>query len=177
MPGEKAWRELHQDASYCFQQAATYKTAAVRPLASYRTNHINKFEFKICGLLLFATLCCVAPTWKITRGSASISSLRSIMSPFVLVLVSFVVPMTPTAPSSSVLGYWTTLCVYIYISSFDDFLPWFSQLGLQNTLTSSLRRSKTPPNEDWPSQRALQNTPIASLPKGKTPQHVSWALD
>ena len=42
MPGEKVWWELHNDAAYCFEQileAASYKTAALQPLASYLSNH------------------------------------------------------------------------------------------------------------------------------------------
>ena len=40
MPGEKARRELHKNATYCSEQilkAAAYKTAAVQPLTSHLT--------------------------------------------------------------------------------------------------------------------------------------------
>ena len=42
---EKSRWELHKDAAHCFEQileAAPYKTAAVQPLTSYLTNHLNK---------------------------------------------------------------------------------------------------------------------------------------
>ena len=47
MPGENTWRELNKAAACSFEQiqeVAPFKTAAVRSLASYLTNHSRKMN-------------------------------------------------------------------------------------------------------------------------------------
>ena len=45
--GEKGWKELHKNATCCFEQimeAKPYKTAAVRSLTAYLPNYPNKMK-------------------------------------------------------------------------------------------------------------------------------------
>ena len=53
--GEKVRYELHKDVAGCFEQileAAPYKTAAIRPLTSYLTNHATKISTTSWSLLV-----------------------------------------------------------------------------------------------------------------------------